>query len=566
MQTTNLGTVYVALHLIAAVITTALAAFAWRHRNVPGARWFLGLQVVNVAWALTSAAGLTVPAGQRGVRLAWETASLSLSVLIPVLWIAFTFEYTGDVASVTRRRIAALLVVPGVTLANLLLPGDAELLFVDATVTEFAGLTAVSFTPGPWFVVQIAYTFTLFVAGTVVVLRGAWSFDRASRDRAVAVVVGTLVPLVTSMTVAGGAIPVDGLDPTPVTLSVTGVAFGYALFRTQLFELVPATRSLGEAAAIEDLDDGVVIATESGDVLRMNPAARRLVGRPAGAVDDLQSVFEDVDVDPDVLPTRFETATGRTVEVTVSPVTGRREERIGETYLLSDVTDRERREQRLTVLNRVLRHNLRNDLGTLRGYASLLVENADDDRAEVAAVVAETTDDLVDLSEKARQIERLIAREEMPAETVDVAPVVAGVAEFVASEQDGTVDLDVADGVVLDTDPVVLESVVRNLVENAFQHGTDGSEVVEVSVDRTSADVVEVVVADDGPGIRDEQVRVLESGSETPLEHADGLGLWLVQWGATQIGGQVDIESNEPRGTVVTLSLPTGDGSAGRHA
>lgn len=552
----QIGTLYVGLSLLAAVLSVALAAFAWRHRSVPGARWFIRLQYVNTAWILTNTVALVVPASQVGTRLAWETANLTVSVFIPVLWVAFTFEYVGDGTGIDRWPLLALNVVPAVTVASLLAPGLSDLVFVDWTVNEFATLSVVSFDPGPWLLVQLLYTFALFSAGTVVVLRGAWSLDRSSRDRTAAVVVGTLTPLLTSVAAAAGLMPVDGLNPTPVTLCVTGVAFGYALFRTQLFELAPATRSLGEAAAVADLDDGVVIATDGGEVLTMNPVARRLLDVPATAnVDDVDAVFESVGVDREALPTQFETADGRTVEVNASPVTGRLDERIGQTLLLSDVTDRVRREQRLTVLNRVLRHNLRNDLGALRGYANIMAENATEENAEVAAHVAAVADELVELGEKARRIERVIAREDLSREPVDVAARVADVAEQAESEHDAVVAFDGSSDAALRTDPVVLDAVVRNVVENALQYGTDAVDTVSVSVSRTGGDAVAVRVADRGPGVPPDELQVIESGSESPLEHADSLGLWLVQWGTTRLGGTVDFDSNDPRGTVVTLRV-----------
>jgi signal transduction histidine kinase len=555
----QVGTLYVGLSLLAAVLTVALAAFAWRHRSVPGARWFIGLQFVNTAWILASTVALVVPASQVDARLAWATANLTVSVFVPVFWVAFTFEYAGDGTGIDRWPLLALNVVPVVTITSLLAPGLSDLVFVGWTINEFATLSVVSFDPGPWLPVQLLYTFALFIIGTVVVLRGVWSLDRSSRDRAVAVVVGTLAPLLTSVAVATGQMPVAGLDPTPVTLSVTGVAFGYALFRTQLFEFAPATRSLGEAAAVADLDDGVVIATDGGEILTMNPVARRLLDVPdVPDVDDVDAVFESVGVDREALPTQFETPDGRSVEVSASPITGRLDERIGQTLLLSDVTEQVRREQRLTVLNRVLRHNLRNDLGALRGHANILVENATEANAQAAAHVAATADDLVELGEKARQVERVLAREDLSRESVDVAARVADVAERTAMGYDADVEFDGSSNATLRTDPVVLEAVVRNAVENALEYGTDAVDTVSVSVSRAD-DGVAVRVADQGPGVPPDQLRVLESGSESPLEHADSLGLWLVQWGTTRLGGTVDFDSNDPRGTVLTLRLQSLD-------
>jgi signal transduction histidine kinase len=65
---------------------------------------------------------------------------------------------------------------------------------------------------------------------------------------------------------------------------------------------------------------------------------------------------------------------------------------------------------------------------------------------------------------------------------------------------------------------------------------------------------VRLTVADDGPGIPKAEIEVIEEGQETPLEHASGLGLWLVQHVVEQSGGDVEFEVED--GTRVHLTLP----------
>jgi signal transduction histidine kinase len=64
-------------------------------------------------------------------------------------------------------------------------------------------------------------------------------------------------------------------------------------------------------------------------------------------------------------------------------------------------------------------------------------------------------------------------------------------------------------------------------------------------------------VRDNGPGIPEDELVPLQEGTETPLKHGSGLGLWLVEWGISRLGGTIQFDANEPRGTVVWLRLPT---------
>jgi len=49
---------------------------------------------------------------------------------------------------------------------------------------------------------------------------------------------------------------------------------------------------------------------------------------------------------------------------------------------------------------------------------------------------------------------------------------------------------------------------------------------------------------------------MLRHGAETPLQHGDRLGLWLVYWVVTLLGGGVSLTNRETGGAVVVLTLP----------
>jgi signal transduction histidine kinase len=101
--------------------------------------------------------------------------------------------------------------------------------------------------------------------------------------------------------------------------------------------------------------------------------------------------------------------------------------------------------------------------------------------------------------------------------------------------------------------------VVRALVTNALEHG--GSDPAVTVTGERVADGVAVRVSDDGPGIPVYELDVLDSGAESALEHGSGLGLWIADWGARTLGGDLSFETGED-GTTATVTLP----AAGREA
>jgi signal transduction histidine kinase len=91
---------------------------------------------------------------------------------------------------------------------------------------------------------------------------------------------------------------------------------------------------------------------------------------------------------------------------------------------------------------------------------------------------------------------------------------------------------------------------------------TDRHPDIEITVrNGETPGTVRIEIADNGPGIPDAEWDIVTESTETPLEHASGIGLWILYWSVTALGGTVERAENEPRGTVLTLDIPTADES-----
>ncbi|SFF87923.1 Signal transduction histidine kinase [Halopelagius inordinatus] len=213
--------------------------------------------------------------------------------------------------------------------------------------------------------------------------------------------------------------------------------------------------------------------------------------------------------------------------------------------------------QRLHVLNRVLRHDLRNELNVVHGYASLIAEGEGDVRNR-AAVIERKSEEILRLSEKARDLERLLAEsDDVTAVQSDLAAVVRENLDALRTDRpEVDVTVDVPDEASVSSVPL-LDAVVDAVVENAVVHNPSSEPTVSVAV-RVSSETVRLRVEDDGPGIPEEELDVLDAGVETPLRHSSGLGLWFVQWAVAESGGRLEFESLAV-GTAVLVTLPRAD-------
>lgn len=224
--------------------------------------------------------------------------------------------------------------------------------------------------------------------------------------------------------------------------------------------------------------------------------------------------------------------------------------------VFTDVTGLKRRETQTAVLTRILRHDLRNEVTVLRGWAERIERLTDDDRVGAAAdriISAATT--LNSLGKTAGSVQTVLTDRETPWTVHDPQTLIAEA----VSRVDERYPEAVVDVGRIEPDRVVgthhLEHAVAELVENAVAHAGSADAHASVRVRETDEDL-QIVVADKGPGIPDTDWAVVADQQEiTQLNHASGLGLWLVRWIVENNGGWLERTERES-GTTVLVHLP----------
>jgi PAS domain S-box-containing protein len=215
--------------------------------------------------------------------------------------------------------------------------------------------------------------------------------------------------------------------------------------------------------------------------------------------------------------------------------------------IVEDITERKRREQRLEVFNRILRHNLRNQVDVIRSHAEVLADQGTDDHADriIAAV-----DELAAMGTRARQTDRIMSMGEAPC-VVDLSEVLhETIEEMAPGHDDVRVTTESPERPVLTTSEDAVSIAVENTVENALDHAASA---VTVAIEDADGGY-RVVVDDDGPGIPKEELVPIETGTETNLRHGRGLGLWQLRWSVDKLNGELSFDTTD--GTTVRITIP----------
>jgi len=232
--------------------------------------------------------------------------------------------------------------------------------------------------------------------------------------------------------------------------------------------------------------------------------------------------------------------------------------------IYTDITEQKERERYLQVLNRVLRHNLRNDLNVIMLSAEWLVDHVDGDLKVRAEILRENANELAGLSEKAKQIERMIGRRGDETGPIDAVPILRRiVADQGDANPESNLSLDLPEELWVQADDDIAR-VFEELVENAIVHNDDPQPGLRIEASEDE-DWTEIRFHDDAHGIPDDEWQVITGETEiTQLTHSSGLGLWLVRWMIDSYGGQVRRRRTDD-GTTIELRLRRVETDRGRR-
>ncbi|TVQ26932.1 MAG: hybrid sensor histidine kinase/response regulator [Spirochaetaceae bacterium] len=244
--------------------------------------------------------------------------------------------------------------------------------------------------------------------------------------------------------------------------------------------------------------------------------------------------------------------------------------------IVAHVTIKRQREQ-LDELNAtkdrlfsIIGHDLRGPFMGLLGALELLRDCSDDLDSETAQ---ELIENLYGSAEKTYHLlENLLEWARSQRRTTTIAPRAIDVARIVsdavqvfsaAARQKGvSVRVDIPDGTTCFADRDMINTVVRNLVNNAIKFtGSDGAVTITA---RSNSETVTIVVADTGVGIApDDLCRLFDLGrsisrSGTGGERGTGLGLMLARDYVSRNGGTISAESVQGCGSTFRLTLPAG--------
>ena len=536
-----------------ATLALIVGALALRERPDPMSTPVAVLMLATFAWALPAAIGFASPTVEMAILA--EKARYPGTLLTPVAFYLLTFRYAGLDAWLQPKILAAIAIVPSISLIMVVTNDRHQWFWADVIYVEIIGGATLLVDPGPWFPIHLAWAYALMIISLVVLAREIGEVDSFNRKQPIAMFIAGAIPLGINLIFQAGRESGSAIDLTPVALGVSGAIFAIALFRLDLIQLGPIARR----HVLEEIPDGVIVIDQDGIIREFNQMAISII--PALEIGQLET---------EIIPAATRQTNGeltanvwgvskkyRCYREPFHDIQGRL---FGELVYLRDVTAIARREQRISVLNRVLRHNIRNELTIQLGHLELLSDSENVDQEYHQKTIERSIRRVQSMADQARLVDRTLR------DPGDVRPVTIDtvIAESIASATNSTPDILVETEIpqesvhVMTIDRELLVWVIAELIENALIHGEMNQQPINIKV-TNSSETVSVSVIDNGPGVPDDEIEAIQSSVETALEHGSGIGLWLARWTAERSGGSLSFDKIDGR-NAVSIRLPKASG------
>jgi diguanylate cyclase (GGDEF)-like protein len=251
----------------AAAIILVCVFTSWKWRFSPKGKFFilsqlcaLGFLIFNTLELITISPELTI--------LFMKTSFIFL-VLLPPVWLVFSLHYIGH----PLRKIGwVLFILPIATLVLIWMNESLHWFWTDYQFIPIKGMLAIRTEYGFWFMVNVLYSHTISISGTIILLFHFTNFPKVFRHQTRLIIFGVSFPVLYNLISILRILPIQK-DFSPIALAIPAIAFTVSIFRYQLMDLSPVSR----ASVVEYLQDGIIIVDKKCRILDINHVARELI-------------------------------------------------------------------------------------------------------------------------------------------------------------------------------------------------------------------------------------------------------------------------------------------------
>ena len=254
--------------LASAAAACTVAVTSWFKRSSPGGLFLFFMMLSAMICSITSAGELASTSVE--ANIIWSKFSYLGFVSLAPFWLLFSMDYSQNPFFHSRKRMAALWLLPLIILGLAVTNEQHHLIWPT--------ILPVSSAPGAWVVYThgvgawtiTVYSYLLVLAGTHFLVKATLHSPQLFQRQVIALLIAVFLPWIGNFLFVTNLNPWPGLDLTSLSFSISGSLIAWSLFHYHTLDLTPILTD----AIFDNLGDGILLLDIHNRIINLNPVAR----------------------------------------------------------------------------------------------------------------------------------------------------------------------------------------------------------------------------------------------------------------------------------------------------
>lgn len=481
--------------------------------------------------------------------------------LIPVLFLQFTYEFIGTNKK-KRIRLHGILLLILIIILPLVWTNELHgLVISDFTFYDNNGLTYIAFERGPLHYLIDLVLISMMMIGTFTFLKLALRSEKETRIHVTIILSALWVPLIGVFLEILEIHPFNIVDTAPLLFIFSGSVIAFGLLKFDLFFI----DSLSRTMMIDQISEGIISLDPSGDIIDINRKAKEIldINSPYGGKKSLSTInrsFSEALIRMKELDqSSFEIELGRkgtVYDVKSSDIRDKNGKLIGNLILMQDISIRKETEIKLlekegelkeaneilSVINKILRHDLTNDLMAIKIAKGAFEITGD---KNLLKNMDGSVNRSISLIRRMKEVESSM-KEGKGLQPMNLGSILKEDGKrfpvLVKVNGNGSVMADKA-----------IHSIIQNLITNSMKHGY-ATEIEFTIID--SGDSYSLIIKDNGKGMDKKIIdHAMDEGFSSGKNKGSGLGLFIVRKTMERYSGNARLVPSDGNGFELILEF-----------
>ncbi|MDH5720742.1 MAG: ATP-binding protein [Spirochaetia bacterium] len=556
--------VYTAPILAVLICFFLLAVWVFRSAQLTG--YLAWLMISCIGWLLLNSLEVLAQTEEYTRLFAKITYIFIASTFMS--WFFFALNYTKKINLITKYKIAAIYIVPVLGLI-LVFTNEYHNLFWEKIsfirVENYLGFFAEEYGPFFWFFTIYAYS--LIFLGIFIIIRQVYNSFKIYKWQSFWVLTGAALPLLYNIVYTFHLAFYMKKDYTPIVLGFSCIFFSISMLRYRLLDINPIARDI----LVDTMKNAMLVLDEKNRICDINNAAIELIGIPADKIigqlpenvfkvwsEELKKKFLNKQIETEVFLSQNEKS--GYYDLHICPIYGKKNKEIGRLIILNDVTNKLRTEIIRDDTERIVRHDMKNLLNGMLGFAELLsAESLTKTQKEYVDTIQENGNKMVHMINHTFDLFRMSEGTYVPQkEEIDLCVLIKSIGKNLNSlieEKKINIRCDHNEkSCFVKAEAIHIENLMTNLVKNAAEASPKSKEITIVVKEDEDNAIIDI----HNWGVIPAKVRdkFFERYSSSGKKGGMGLGSYSAKLIARSHGGDISFTSSEDSGTNLIVSLP----------